>query len=231
VTGLEADARRPAFSGHGGIATGLVQRIFRVAVDGAGRAAARYLEQYGMFDRVPDAVVNEWKRVYMEVLRKTTLETGNRRLVLKNPINTARVKLLLELFPDAKFVHIHRNPYDVFLSTLRLYEKALSATQLQVVSQAEIESNILHIYEGVMRRFLAQRALIPVGNLVEIRFEQFEERPLAELRRLYETLQLPGFDAADPGQARKTNARLDRSGGASCTPSLVWTRRRVRARP
>lgn len=165
------------------------------------RMAARYLEQYGMFDGVPDAVVNEWKRIYMEVLRKTTLETGNRRLVLKNPINTARVKLLLELFPDAKFVHIHRNPYDVFVSTLRLYEKALPAAQLQVVSQAEIESNILHIYEGVMRRFLAQRALIPAGNLVEIRFEQLEERPLAELRRLYETLQLPGFDAAEPAFA------------------------------
>jgi hypothetical protein len=166
------------------------------------RMAARYLEQYGMFDGVPEAVVNEWKRVYMEVLRKTTLEMGNRRLVLKNPINTARVKLLLELFPDAKFVHIHRNPYDVYLSTLRLYEKALPAAQLQVVSQAEIESNILHIYEGIMRRFLAQRALIPPGNLVEIRFEHLEQRPLEELRRLYETLQLPGFDAAEPAFAQ-----------------------------
>lgn len=165
------------------------------------RMAARYLEQYGMFEGVPDAVVNEWKSVYMEVLRKTTLETGNRRLVLKNPINTARVKLLLELFPDAKFVHIYRNPYDVFLSTLRLYEKALPATQLQIVSQAEIEANIVHVYEGVMRRFLAQRSLIPAGNLVEIRFEQLEEQPLTQLRRLYEALQLPGFDAAQPAFA------------------------------
>jgi hypothetical protein len=188
------------------------------------RMATQYLERYGMFDGVPDAVVNEWKRVYMEVLRKTTLEMGNRRLVLKNPINTARVKLLLELFPDAKFVHIHRSPYDVFLSTLRLYEKALPAAQLQVVSQAEIESNILHIYEGIMRRFLAERELIPAGNLVEIRFADLEARPLAELRRLYESLQLPGFDAAEPAFAGYVASQAGyRKNRYSLTPEIIDT--------
>jgi hypothetical protein len=188
------------------------------------RMGVRYLEQYGMFDGVPEAVVNEWKRVYVEVLRKTTLAMGHRRLVLKNPINTARVKLLLELFPDAKFIHIHRNPYDVFLSTLHLYEKALPAAQLQAVSRAEIESNILHIYEGIMRRFLAQRALIPAGNLVEVRFEHLEASPLAQLRRLYEALQLPGWEAAEPAFVEYLDSQVGyRKNQYSLTPEIIDT--------
>ena len=39
-----------------------------------------------------------------------------RQLVLKSPCHTGRVRLLLKLFPNAKFVFIHRNPYEVFLS-------------------------------------------------------------------------------------------------------------------
>ena len=38
-------------------------------------------------------------------------------LILKSPGHTCRIRLLLELFPEARFVDIHRNPYDVFRST------------------------------------------------------------------------------------------------------------------
>jgi hypothetical protein len=49
-----------------------------------------------------------------------------------------------------------------------------------------------------MHRFQADKHLIPPRNLVEIRFEQFEADPMAELRRTYESLDLPGFEAAEP---------------------------------
>lgn len=162
------------------------------------RMAESYVERYALFEGVPEASVEEWKNVYLEILRKATLKMCNRRLVLKNPVNTGRIKRLLEMFPDAKFVHIYRNPYDVFLSTLHLFKKVLPAVQLQAVSETELEANVLLIYERIMRGFLAQRVLVPPGNLVEIRFEDLEKRPLDELRRLYEALSLPGFEAAEP---------------------------------
>ena len=49
-----------------------------------------------------------------------------------------------------------------------------------------------------MRRFLQDRDCIPPGNLVEVRFEDLERDPLGELRRIYETLGLPGFAQAEP---------------------------------
>jgi hypothetical protein len=49
-----------------------------------------------------------------------------------------------------------------------------------------------------MTRLLADKELIPVGNWVDVRFEDLEQGPMDELKRIYETLQLPGFDEAAP---------------------------------
>jgi hypothetical protein len=132
------------------------------------------------------------------LLRKATLTNGGKRLVVKNCANTARIETLLELFPDAKFIHIHRNPYHVFLSTLHLYKTALPRSQLQNIKSSQIESTILSFYSRLMQRFLADRSLIPAGNLVEIRFEDLEPSPLAQLSYVYESLDLPGFSDAEP---------------------------------
>jgi hypothetical protein len=49
-----------------------------------------------------------------------------------------------------------------------------------------------------MQKFLAEKALIPHGNLMEVRFEDLEAAPLDQLRRVYEGLGLPGFNEAKP---------------------------------
>ncbi len=55
------------------------------------------------------------------MLRKLTVRHGSeKRLVIKSPVHTARVALLLKLFPDAQFIYIHRNPYEVFQSCVNM---------------------------------------------------------------------------------------------------------------
>jgi omega-hydroxy-beta-dihydromenaquinone-9 sulfotransferase len=161
------------------------------------RNARRYFEKYVLFDGVPESVVAAWRRTYLSVLRTAARRSGGKRLALKNPVNTARIRHLLDLFPDARFIHIVRNPYTVFLSTRHFFESLLTNTRLQETSREEIEANVLWFYERLMRRFLAERDLIPPENLVEIRFEQFEADPLGELRGAYSQLRLPGFDATE----------------------------------
>lgn len=46
-------------------------------------------------------------------------------LILKSPAHTARLKLLHELFPQARFVHISRNPYEIYQSTKKLFRDLL----------------------------------------------------------------------------------------------------------
>jgi hypothetical protein len=162
------------------------------------REAPHFFERYALFRGLSDQALAEWTDTYLTVLRKATLRTGGKRLVLKNPANSGRIRTLLDLFPDAKFVHIYRNPYDVLLSTRWVYRTVLPRSQLQEISQDQVEACVLRFYAQLMQSFLAAKALIPAGNLVEVRFEDLEVAPRVQLRRVYEGLSLPGFAEAEP---------------------------------
>jgi len=77
------------------------------------RRMRHYFNRYALM-QAPSREITGWKTIYDYLLRKVAYAAGQPRLLLKNPCNTARVKELLELYPDAKFVHIYRNPYHVF---------------------------------------------------------------------------------------------------------------------
>ncbi len=44
-------------------------------------------------------VLEAWKQIYIRVLKKATLVMNSRRLVIKNPLNTPRIPVLLVMFP------------------------------------------------------------------------------------------------------------------------------------
>lgn len=160
--------------------------------------AQEFFDRSVLFDGVSDVDLSTWKATYLALLRKATLANSGKRLVIKNCAHSARIETLLQLFPDAKFIHIHRNPYEVFLSTRHMHRTVLPRSQLQSIVPAKVEAHVLRFYQQLMHRFLADRSLIPAGNLLEIRFEDLETSPLDQLRRVYAGLCLPGFAAAEP---------------------------------
>ena len=124
------------------------------------------------------------------------------------------------MYPDAKFIHIYRNPYIVYLSTKTLYKKAVSIFYLQKLSEEEEERLIFSIYKEMMRDYFAQVALIPKENFVEVRFEDLEKDPMAEMRKVYNAIDLSGFEAAAPniqaylnslGTYKKNKYNLDKT--------------------
>jgi len=162
------------------------------------RSARQYFEKYALLNNISRKDFLRWQQTYLLLLRKITVNAGGRRIILKNPVNTGRISILIELFPDAKFIHVYRDPFVVFPSTLNLYEKMLEMSQVQKISQEEIERNILLFYERLLKKYFMEKDLIPPGNLVEIRFEDLEADPLFQLHRIYDTLNLPGFGSALP---------------------------------
>lgn len=160
--------------------------------------SADLFRRYVLLDGAPAGIGAEIRRQYYRLLQVAALHAGGRRLVLKNPVNTARIRMLLELFPQARFIHAVRCPYDVFASTSHLHERILPLTTLQVIPLKPSSEIILSIYEDMMQRFLQDRSLIPPGNLVQVKFEDLERDPLDELRRIYTTLGLPGHAEAEP---------------------------------
>jgi hypothetical protein len=158
----------------------------------------------GIYDRYvcdlgSDPVTLEsWKRSYLELLKKATILSGGRRLVLKTPTHTARVPLLTEIFPDARFVHIVRNPYRVYQSMLNMYRKILPAQVFQEFDWADIEAWTVDAYRKVMTRYLEDRKCIRPGHLVEMKYEDLDERPIEVMRGVYDRLELGDFDAIRP---------------------------------
>lgn len=135
---------------------------------------------------------------YLDVLKKATILSGGRRLVLKTPTNTARIPFLLESFPDAKFVHIIRNPYLVYQSMRNMYRKILPGETLQELDWEEVDDWTAEAYVGLMGQYLEQRALIPDGRLHEIRYEELDEKPIETLAGIYEALELGRFEYVRP---------------------------------
>ena len=101
--------------------------------------------------------------------------------------------MLLEMFPDAKFIHIHRNPFIVFQSTMRLLDRGLKITRLQGTTDFDWVERTLRLYREMHDVFFEERPLIPDGSLCEVAFDDLEKNPIEELRRIYETLGLPEF--------------------------------------
>ncbi len=164
-----------------------------------------YFTRFVLFEGIPEGERQAWRNAYHWLLRKATYCAQGRQLVLKSPTNTGRIPELLALYPNARFIHIYRNPYVLYGSTLRLYAKMLQVSALQRYTQEEIEENVFVFFERMMRKYLKDRTQIPDERLVELRFETFEQDPLNGLREAYKVLGLDGFDAAMP----RLNAYLD----------------------
>jgi omega-hydroxy-beta-dihydromenaquinone-9 sulfotransferase len=149
-----------------------------------------------LLEDISDDLKAEWQAAFLKILKKTTIEYGGKRLVVKNPANTARISFLLELFPDAKFIHIYRNPYDVYCSTKHFYEKLLPHYTFQEIDAIALEENILLFYQQLMQRYFATVEAIPPENLIEITYEDFDDNELESLKRIYKKLEIPNFEAA-----------------------------------
>jgi hypothetical protein len=107
--------------------------------------------------------------------------------------------VLLEAFPDARFVHIVRDPHAVFPSTLKLWTSLFEIHALQTPRFEGLEEHVLSCFERLYGGFERDRKLIPPGRLHELRYEDLVADPRGELRRLYDGLGLGGFDRARAG--------------------------------
>lgn len=168
-----------------------------------------YYELSIRFRGVKNRRKEKWKKDYVLLIKKALKNTNSEHFLSKNPSNTARIKTLIEMFPEAKFIHIHRNPVEVFLSTRNFYFKMLPHLQLQTISQEETENHIIEIYKQLMTDFLEQKKLIPAGNFVEIAFEDIEKSPIENLKAIYEKLGLEGFEGAEPNFRRYLGQKED----------------------
>lgn len=158
-------------------------------------------QEFYALEDVPAENRERWKAGMERFVRQVSVCT-EKRLVFKSPTHTWRIPILLELFPEARFLHIMRDPYDVFVSTIHLWKKLYRRCSLQRPTFANLEENVFTTYLDMHRRLEATKRLVPPGRFAEVRFENLIREPVAQLRTIYKRLNLGDIEPALPAIQR-----------------------------
>jgi hypothetical protein len=164
------------------------------------RRLAHY-ERFLTFRGMSEDEQDRWCSAFELFLKKLTYLYG-RPLVLKSPTHMGKIATLLNAFPQARFVHIHRDPYTVFQSNRRLIERTLPLYQLQPECPVDLNGFILRRYTTIHNAFFEALPSIPKHQFCEVAFHDLESDPIGQMRRVYEELGLPDFATVELPLAR-----------------------------
>jgi hypothetical protein len=142
-----------------------------------------------LFDKTTtEADSISWKNNFKRFVNRSLINTKGVRFISKNPPHTARIPHLLAIYPTAKFIYIHRNPYEVMRSTIAFYKSILPATQLQDIDNETLTSDILWVYKELMLKYELDKTRIPSKNLIEIPYANLVSNPDEVIKLIYKDL-------------------------------------------
>lgn len=179
-----------------------------------------------------EAERSEWERGFLWFVKRLSF-MQKKRLVMKSPAHTARIKTLVKLFPDARFIHISRNPYAVIPSTVKLWKSLNSVQGLHNPANDEpwLEAFVFDVFDTVFERYEADKQLIPDGHLAEVKYEDLAADPKAVLKSIYTKLELGEFDRIEPGVDTYLSGQGEYKGNVFEMPSDFRDRIRKRCAP
>ncbi len=138
-----------------------------------------------------------WKRTLRSFLKKVCYQK-NGRLVLKSPTHTFRIPILLEMFPNARFIHMVREPVSIFMSTIRLWKAIHTMHGYQKPSFERLAEEIFEIFLRMHTRLEATRDRIPVNHLMDVRYEDLADDTLEQIETVYDFLGDENFGVVRP---------------------------------
>lgn len=173
------------------------------------RIAEKTFRETVLFENVRRRDIAHWSTMFEYLLRKVSFASKGRRLLLKNPPNLGRIPQVLKLYPDAKFIHVYRNPWLVHASTMKLMNRFMSNLAFQGHDELQVEDFISRRYERIMEKWFVDRDLIPAENLIELRHEEITAHPEETVERIYRQFRLTGMDILQPRLKAYVDSLID----------------------
>lgn len=162
------------------------------------KAFSEFLSRGLFFDGCPEEDIARWKQRFTYLLRKLSEYQDRKTLLIKNPVYTARLSMLRAMFPAAKFVHIRRNPYEVFVSMRNFYNKLFAEFALQSYAHVDIDEAIFGVYERMMDALERDAAGLSAPQFIDLAYEDLDRDAIGTLEKIHQALELPGFVDARP---------------------------------
>lgn len=157
-----------------------------------------YCDRYLTFKAITPKEEQAFKDNFEKLVKISLWNTNGTQYLSKNPPHTGRLKTMSELFPNAKYIFLMRNPYTVFESTRSFYTNTIKPLELHSIPLEQMEQNILRNYMELYHAYKEQKQCLPEGKLYEVRFEDIEQDALSTTRDIYEKLGIPGWEEAEP---------------------------------
>ena len=157
-----------------------------------------YCDRYLTFKAITPKEEQAFKDNFEKLVKISLWNTNGTQYLSKNPPHTGRLKTMSELFPNAKYIFLMRNPYTVFESTRSFYTNTIKPLELHSIPLEQMEQNILRNYMELYRAYKEQKKYVPEGNIYEVKFEDIEQDALGITEKIYRDLNIPGWEEARP---------------------------------
>lgn len=162
------------------------------------KAFSEFLNRGLFFEGCSAREIARWKERFTYLLRKLSKYQDEKTLLIKNPVYTGRLAMLRDMFPAAKFIHIRRNPYEVFVSMRNFYKKLLAEFALQSYAHVDIDETIFEVYERMMDALDGDAAGLSAPFYLDLAYEDLDRDAVGTIERIHRELELPGFVDAKP---------------------------------
>lgn len=116
---------------------------------------------------------------------------SKKRLVLKNPFHSMRIEVLRKNYPNAKFIHIYRDPHSVVPSTVRMWSIVGLHNTMNRKWRPPALDEVAAFYKYMFNELKDKETRVPQGQWANIRYEDLAADPVECLRQTYTTLGLP----------------------------------------
>ena len=124
--------------------------------------------------------------MHQRILKMLQWNHPRKRFALKDPSHLGRLPQLLEIYPDAKIVHTHRDPTKVVASTLSLMasNRHMRSDRFDAAGLAEaMNAGQCAALEKCIRDREAGR--VAADQIADVHFSDFLQDPVAQVERIY----------------------------------------------
>ena len=149
--------------------------------------------KYLTFEGIPKHR-KKWKKAFIYMVKMLTFGHKGKQLFLKNPSLSYRIPDILEMYPNAKFIHTYRNPYKVYSSSVKFFDEVFAIYTLQTWGDDKMKQDILDNYKLLYEKFDEDLTLIPKENIVHSKYEDFISDPVNSLKDIYDKLRISGWE-------------------------------------
>ncbi|MFQ3340150.1 MAG: hypothetical protein ACI9SS_000447 [Gammaproteobacteria bacterium] len=128
-----------------------------------------------------------WHKRFFQALE---LNGKPKRWLLKDPSHIGHIPEILRTYPNAKFIHIHRDPVESVGSFCSLIKNVRSAFSKKI-NTVDIGKTVIDFWNHSLNKGMEDRKKLSSNQIIDINYHDFIKSPLIQIKNIY--LQL-GFD-------------------------------------